>query len=88
MSEKMDDVRRILEEVCDSGEDFEIRVGYSGRGMYGAKCMGIVCSSEKATCVVEEAAYLGLFGARYDSMGLHTIVYWPRPSLRPTGFES
>jgi hypothetical protein len=48
---------------------------YSGRGMYGKVCMGIVCDS--ATTTIETAAEKGLKGALTDGMGLQVIVYWP-----------
>ena len=52
-----------------------VRDDYSGRGMYGKTCYGIVTDDPLA--VVEDAAAVGLRGARTDSMGTHTIVYWP-----------
>jgi hypothetical protein len=48
---------------------------YSGRGMFGAKCLGVVCSDP--TTAIEEAASLNIRGARQDNMGRDYIVYWP-----------
>jgi hypothetical protein len=53
----------------------QVRLDYSGRGMFGAKCMGIVCTS--ATEAIEAAARWGIRGAQRDSMGKRAIVYWP-----------
>lgn len=68
-------VKEIIEEVADL-VDGKVYENYSGRGMYGRNCMGIVCE-ETLECV-EEAAAMGLRGAQVDSMGLSSIVYWPR----------
>lgn len=64
----------VIESVAGAvgGEVYE---GYSGRGMFGRQCYGIVCSY--AMKAIEEAEAQGLRGARIDSMGLHSIVYWP-----------
>ena len=56
--------------------DGDLRTDYSGRGMYGKLCYGVVTS--RPIAVIEEAASQGLRGAQMDSMGLETIVYWPR----------
>lgn len=57
-----------LNEVADivGGEMYE---RYSGRGMYGAQCYGIVCD-DPIPCI-ENAAENGIKGAVYDQMGLH-----------------
>lgn len=57
---------------------------YSGRGMYGVRCMGI--TTDNPDGLVEEAAARGLRGARRDNMGLSTIVYWPRIEA-PVGYD-
>jgi hypothetical protein len=63
-----------LNEIADivGGEMYE---RYSGRGMYGAQCYGIVCD-DPVPCI-EHAAENGIKGAVYDQMGLQYIVYWP-----------
>lgn len=53
----------------------ELVEGYSGRGMFGAKCLGIICESAQA--VIEEAAARGLRSSSQDNMGKDFIVYWP-----------
>lgn len=52
----------------------ELRTDYSGRGMYGATCYGIVTND--ATFCIETAAEHGVKGASVDSMGTKVIVYW------------
>jgi hypothetical protein len=45
---------------------------YSGRGMFGRTCVGIVCPDPHKVI-----AEVGIKGAKTDSMGLDSIVYWP-----------
>lgn len=52
----------------------DVRTDYSGRGMMGETCYGIVC--DDSTECTEMAAENGLRGARVDSMGKRSIVYW------------
>jgi hypothetical protein len=56
----------------------ELRFDYSGHGMFGRTCYGIVC--EDIFQCVEIAASNGLRGAKYDDMGRQFIVYWPHIS--------
>lgn len=56
-------------------DDDEVRPHYSGRGMFGDACYSIV--TDEPENVIERASAEGLTGARTDSMGLKTIVYWP-----------
>jgi hypothetical protein len=65
---------KVIQEVADEVGGI-LQESYSGRGMYGKTCYGIVCDNIE-TCV-EEANFRGLFGAQSDSMGKHFIVYWP-----------
>lgn len=73
--------------------DLEARTDYSGRGMYGDTCIGFDVDS-LAELVRIGAVAQQLFGddnpelvhalargARTDSMGLGSIVYWPGISL-------
>ena len=64
-----------IEEAADEVSG-SIREDYSGRGMYGKTCYGIVVDGS-GTEVIEAAAALGVRGARTDNMGKGTIVYWP-----------
>jgi len=71
--------KEILQEVADEigGELRE----YSGRGMYGKSCLGIVCD-DPSDCI-EEAVVRGIRGACRDSMGKQAIVYWPSIKVEP-----
>lgn len=68
-------VIELLESISDGFENRSLREDYSGRGMYGKTCLGIVC--ENPIHIIEEAAQRGLLGAKMDSMGRDSIVYWP-----------
>lgn len=83
MDDKPVMVREILEDVLvDVGdEDSKIRDDYSGRGMFGRTCLGIVVPANQYVSAIESAASRGLFGAKVDQMGLHMVVYWPRPRV-------
>ncbi len=52
-----------------------VREDYSGRGMFGEHCLGIVCSD--ANRCLEVAGSKGITGGKIDNMGLDMIVYWP-----------
>ena len=74
-------------------EDGEtIRESYSGRGMYGAECFGLVVASEreafKAILAMVAEDLIDIFDAsrlvddlRVDSMGMSSIVYFEGWSL-------
>lgn len=74
----------IKEEICD-GEDIRFYEGYSGRGMFGRKCIGVVCYDPLRTIVnicdaVRNEGYddcSDLEDIRMDSMGYDSIVYFP-----------
>jgi len=79
-------------EICEAfeGAGYDVRE-YSGRGMYGKKCLGVVCGNplvaycdaiqefanmnEDASEVSEFIDTLG--HAQMDSMGLSSILYFP-----------
>jgi hypothetical protein len=72
-----------------------IRTDYSGRGMFGRECFGIVYDSLGQ--LLDFAAALGrraeaddldvswLSNARRDSMGMSSIAYWPGVTLDGEG---
>jgi hypothetical protein len=64
----------LVEQIAEA-VDGTVYHGYSGRGMYGAKCLGVTCGD--ATRCIEEAASRGLMKASTDNMGRDMIVYWP-----------
>jgi hypothetical protein len=64
---------KAIEETADTVGG-HVRNDYSGRGMYGETCYGIVCDNEEEC--IEVGALKGLRGANTDSMGKSRIVYW------------
>lgn len=74
---KQEKIRTIAQE-----NGWKVRESYSGRGMYGKSCMGIVGESAN-----EIIAAVGIRGAVTDGMGLSYIVYWPSivSDLKPEG---
>lgn len=83
-----------FKELCDILFDAgqEIR-NYSGRGMNGAECLGITTDDNPLDVVLEIISSAvdnelsrsvikelcgQLQGAKTDSMGRGTIIYWPR----------
>lgn len=74
-TEEQEDTLEIIEQVAlDIGGT--VKYNYSGRGMFGKKCVGIICSNV-VECV-ELAAQKGVLGASTDNMGLDYIVYWEK----------
>lgn len=65
-----------IDAICDELNADEVRDDYSGRGMYGKTCYGVVTKNPEA--VLMEAGRAGLPVPRQDSMGLSTIIYWPQ----------
>lgn len=68
--------------------DDDLRRDYSGRGMYGDKCFGIVCGDrEYGAFLVElagddpELARELADSVKTDSMGTRAIYYWPHYRL-------
>lgn len=63
-------------ETVAENNDWDFRPAYSGRGMYGNTCVGVV--GENAVEIIETvASETGARGAKTDNMGLDMIVYWP-----------
>jgi hypothetical protein len=78
--DQMDDLYNAADTV-----DGEIVTGYSGRGMFGDECVGIILTNESALFTFarqldDELAEL-LGDPRWDSMGLREIAYWPKASV-------
>lgn len=79
-----------IKNFIDKNPQYSLYEGYSGRGMFGKKCLGVVVRSGDSfmnflmelTKYFEEHdiedAGLELEGVSYDSLGLDTIVYFPR----------
>jgi hypothetical protein len=80
---------RVVEAVEEAG--YEVR-SYSGRGMYGKECLGVECDdpvkfmlelaiglAETCEDAGEVADFLEMLrDPQTDSMGLGSIIYWPR----------
>jgi hypothetical protein len=89
--------RELIVEALDNAgvdpEDGGLRESYSGRGMYGSACFGIVGSMSEFAAFLVELAYLEAEnGADYardlaqcvrsDNMGRSAIFYFPGATLR------
>lgn len=70
--------------------DYEWREDYSGRGMYGKTCLGIVTDAslwKLHSAIAEVASYDDSLSALSDNepcvddMGLSNIYYWPNVSV-------
>lgn len=70
MKNQIKKVEEVAREV-----DGRVRTDYSGRGMFGKTCYGIVCANINEC--LEVAGKHGLRNARTDNMGKNYIVYWP-----------
>ncbi len=70
MTKAIDVINKISDEV-----DGHVREDYSGRGMFGEHCLGIVCGN--ANECLEVAGSKGIKRGRIDNMGRNMIVYWP-----------
>lgn len=84
------DISRQVIEICQD-LDLEVR-SYSGRGMYGDRCVGIDCDNpfqafSRITLALMEQGSDGLEAVEHftrdgavtmDSMGLGSILYFPR----------
>lgn len=68
--------RRIDSLLCSVNCEASLYENYSGRSMYGKKCVGI--TTNNPTMIIEQAAQFGILGAKLDSMGKDSIVYWPK----------
>ncbi|MCV2366273.1 hypothetical protein LNV23_22790 [Paucibacter sp. DJ1R-11] len=73
MQNKIDIVEHIADEleadfICD----------YSGRGMYGEKCVAISIDSDEIYEAVQLATLWGIKEiGKIDSMGRGVVIYWP-----------
>lgn len=82
-------VKEIIADFCESNE-LEFREDYSGRGMYGRTCIGIVCDDTLGTLMqlvdairdeLDISLYDVLGSPKMDSMGLSSILYFPYANL-------
>lgn len=68
---------------------YKLYENYSGRGMFGRKCLGVVVRSEDSFMdfLIELTKYLDeqgvedsdlvLEGVSYDELGMDTVIYFP-----------
>jgi hypothetical protein len=75
---------RIVEYANRNGLD--IRDDYSGRGMFGKQCLGVVGSIAELDALLNrvEGSNEGLCK---DSMGKEFIYYWPSVTMENTGWK-
>lgn len=79
-------IAEVIKNFCED-YDYTFYSDYSGRCMYGRRCVGIVCDNAMDTLVQlcdairdsseYESAYDELGSPRVDSLGLETILYFP-----------
>jgi hypothetical protein len=74
----------LLDAIEETGYEWR---EYSGRGMSGAQCVGVVFQNNNELCdfmVSVAQGHLGEIanavaaGVRFDDMGKDMIAYWPR----------
>lgn len=71
-----------IEVIIETAEsmDLDVRTNYSGRGMFGARCLGVVGSHHELSELVQHVAIETgevVPAPSTDSMGLDIIWYWP-----------
>ena len=82
-------IAELIKSYCDDfGCDF--RENYSGRNMFGKRCVGIVTDKNVMEVLLELADYLHecgvekvseeLLPVRYDNMGQDMVIYFPSVS--------
>lgn len=79
----MDIAKRIMEFCLESDGRYDFRWDYSGRGMFGRKCVGVVCGNALQMVVslmehlFSQGEYFSLGNVCEDNMGKGHIVYFP-----------
>lgn len=82
-------VREAIENFVNENEQYSLYENYSGRGMFGRTCLGVIVQQNDSFIEflmnltkymdnnkVEDTDF-SLEGATYDNLGLDTIVYFP-----------
>lgn len=65
-----------LDRLYHAANQLQLKLeAYSGRSMYGKECPSI--RGPDTIIIIEEAATRDLRGARTESLGLGSVVYWP-----------
>lgn len=82
-------VEEAIKNFINESEQYEIYENYSGRGMFGRSCLGVVVKQGYSFMefIIKLTKYLddngiedvdfSLEGVSYDALGLDTIVYFP-----------
>lgn len=82
-------VRKAIESFVSENEQYELYENYSGRGMFGRSCLGVVIKQGYSFMdfIINLTKYMDnydvddidfkLEGATYDNLGLDTVVYFP-----------
>lgn len=83
----MKDIADLIEEFCECTDGYSFYNDYSGRYMYGRKCVGIVTDRGTAVAMGELYEFLhnrgisniaeSLGAPATDDMGLKSILYFP-----------
>jgi len=60
-----------------TGDGWRFYDGYSGRGMFGARCPGITCPPSEVSRVKQAVRRVVKSEAAVDNLSLDMIVYWP-----------
>ena len=82
-------VEEAIRKYVDENEQYSIYENYSGRGMFGRTCLGVIVQEHDSFMEflmnltrymdangVEDTNF-SLEGVAYDNLGLDTIVYFP-----------
>jgi hypothetical protein len=82
-------VEESIRNFVEDNPQYSIYENYSGRGMFGRKCLGVVVKQGYSFMdfIIKLTKYLddngiedvdfSLEGVSYDALGLDTIVYFP-----------
>lgn len=82
-------VEEAIRNYVSEHEKYEIYENYSGRGMFGRKCLGVVVKQGYSFMdfIIKLTKYMDdnnvddvdfkLEGTTYDNLGLDTVVYFP-----------
>lgn len=82
-------VEEAIKNFISENEQYELYENYSGRGMFGRTCLGIIVQRNDSFIdfIIKLTKYLDdndvddidfkLEGATYDNLGLDTVVYFP-----------
>lgn len=82
-------VEEAIKNFISENEQYELYENYSGRGMFGRTCLGVIVQRNDSFMdfIINLTRYMDnydvddidfkLEGATYDNLGLDTVVYFP-----------